>query len=110
MDKIGKIAFIAGVVISIIAGFLTANWIYWALTLLGIVVGFLNVGQKEVKDFLGAGYHFGSGFGSNHGSAGSRTGSWKNLCGIADFRLSRSPDRCSQGAVWDGEELTQSII
>ncbi|MEE4311569.1 MAG: hypothetical protein V2J62_06835 [candidate division KSB1 bacterium] len=52
MDKIGKIAFIAGVVISIIAGFLTANWVYWALTLLGLVVGFLNVGQKEVKDFL----------------------------------------------------------
>lgn len=52
MDKIGKIAFVAGVIISIIAGFLTANWIYAALTILGLIVGLLNVGAKEIKNFL----------------------------------------------------------
>ena len=52
MDKIGRIAFIVGVVIAILAGFFTWNWIYAALTILGLIVGFLNVGASEVQNFL----------------------------------------------------------
>ena len=52
MDKIGRIAFIVGVVISIIAGFFSFNWIFAVLTILGLVVGFLNVGASEVHNFL----------------------------------------------------------
>jgi len=52
MDKVGRICFIVGVVVSIIAGFITANWIFVALTILGLVVGFLNLAAKEVQSFL----------------------------------------------------------
>jgi hypothetical protein len=52
LDKVGKIAFIIGIVICIIAGLISGAWIYTALTILGLVVGFLNVGAKEVKTFL----------------------------------------------------------
>jgi hypothetical protein len=52
MDKVGRICFIIGVIVSIIAGFITSNWIFFALTILGLIVGFLNVGAKETKDFL----------------------------------------------------------
>ncbi len=52
MDKIGRYSFIGGVVISILAGFISMDWIYWALTILGLIVGFLNIGAKEVQMFL----------------------------------------------------------
>ena len=52
MDKVGRICFIVGVVVSIIAGFITANWIFVALTILGLVVGILNVTATEVQSFL----------------------------------------------------------
>ncbi len=52
MEKIGRIAFIIGVVISILAGFLTSNWLYYGLTILGLIVGLINVGAKEVQTFL----------------------------------------------------------
>ena len=58
MTKIGRWAFIAGLVISIIAGILpyfgmTIGEIgIAALVVLGIVVGFLNVTNKEVQPFL----------------------------------------------------------
>jgi len=52
MDKIGRMCFILGVVVSIVAGFISSNWIFFALTILGLVVGFLNVGAKETKNFL----------------------------------------------------------
>ena len=52
MDKLGKYATIVGVVIAIIGGFVAAPWILTALTILGVVVGLLNVKTKEVKDFL----------------------------------------------------------
>lgn len=52
MEKIGSIAFIAGVAISVIAGFISANWILPALTILGLVVGLLNVGTREMQAFV----------------------------------------------------------
>jgi len=52
MDRVGRFAFIGGVVVSILAGFISGNWIFPALTLLGLIVGLLNVGAKEVQSFL----------------------------------------------------------
>jgi hypothetical protein len=61
-EKIGGYAFILGVLIAVIAGIAVGlsmgqSWIGWvpfALFLLGIVVGILNVGDKEVVPFLTA--------------------------------------------------------
>ncbi|MGD2218259.1 MAG: hypothetical protein PVJ64_15985 [Gemmatimonadales bacterium] len=53
MEKVGKYAFIAGLVICALAGFgLEATWVPWVLAVLGLVVGFLNIGDKEVSTFL----------------------------------------------------------
>jgi hypothetical protein len=58
-EKIGGWAFILGVVIAIVAGLASgaldaasAGYVTLALVILGLVVGFLNVGDKEVNDFL----------------------------------------------------------
>jgi len=61
-EKIGSWAFIIGVVIAILAGLLTAYpmagletvmvWVPLLLVLLGLIVGFLNIGDKEVQPFL----------------------------------------------------------
>jgi len=50
--KIGHVAFIFGIVISIVTGFFFKDWMLWLLTILGIVVGFLNIRAKEVQSFL----------------------------------------------------------
>ena len=52
--KIGAYAFIAGVIIAVIAGFvsLDATLVAEALVVLGIVVGLLNVTGKETNAFL----------------------------------------------------------
>ena len=52
MAKIGHVAFIFGIVISIVTGFFFKDWMLWLLTILGIVVGFLNIRAKEVQSFL----------------------------------------------------------
>ncbi len=52
MRRIGSIAFLVGVAISIIAGFITASWMLPALTLLGLAVGFLNVTAREMQAFV----------------------------------------------------------
>lgn len=57
-EKIGGWAFILGVVIAVVAGLGAASLGAWAwvvtllLVLAGLVVGFLNIGDKEVNDFL----------------------------------------------------------
>jgi hypothetical protein len=61
-EKIGGWAFILGVVIALVAGLITGqatgqlrpydNIITALLVVLGLVVGFLNIGEKEVNDFL----------------------------------------------------------
>lgn len=51
-QKIGSIAFVVGVVISIIAGFVMDPWIFILLTLLGLAVGFLNVTRGESQTFV----------------------------------------------------------
>lgn len=58
MEKIGEYAFLAGVIIAILAGIAAgavaayAAWITLALVVLGIIVGLLNVSEKETQPFL----------------------------------------------------------
>ena len=62
-EKLGGWAFILGVVIAIIAGLasgaldaISAGYVTLALVVLGLIVGFLNIGDKEVNNFLIAGF------------------------------------------------------
>ena len=54
MEKIGSYSFIAGVVLSIVIGFvsLATETVLLVLVLLGLVVGFLNITEKESTPFL----------------------------------------------------------
>ena len=58
-NSLGSWAFILGVLIAIIAGLAagsidaaTQGYLAIVLVILGLVVGFLNIGAKEVTDFL----------------------------------------------------------
>ena len=52
-EKIGKWAFIIGLVIAVIAGlFFQPGWAIWVLAILGVIVGFLNVTTEETRGFL----------------------------------------------------------
>jgi hypothetical protein len=58
-QKIGTIAFILGVIIAIAAGLLAgalntvlAGYVTLTLVVLGLIVGFLNIGDKDAKEFL----------------------------------------------------------
>ena len=53
MGQLGKWAFIGGIVLAVVAAYVSqTTWIYWALAVLGLVVGFLNVTAEETKGFL----------------------------------------------------------
>jgi hypothetical protein len=61
-DKIGAIAFLVGVLLAIIIGLFSFKMniaaqatAAWFLVILGVIVGFLNVKDKEVSTFLLAG-------------------------------------------------------
>lgn len=49
---IGWWAFAVGLVLSVIFGYAGNNNLIWLLVLLGLVVGFLNVTEKEAVTFL----------------------------------------------------------
>ena len=51
---VGWWAFVAGAVLAVIFGFTGNQSWNWLLVLLGLVVGFLNVTEKEVVTFLAA--------------------------------------------------------
>ena len=57
-QKLGSWAFILGVLIAVVSGLAAgymsayAGWVALALVVLGLIVGFLNIGSKEVNDFL----------------------------------------------------------
>ena len=57
-SKLGQWAFIGGVIIAIIVGIFASNLTSWAgnltllLVVLGLIVGFLNVTEKETTPFL----------------------------------------------------------
>ena len=50
--QVGKWSFIAGVVLAILTGFFAISYIGFVMFVLGLIVGFLNVGDKEVNDYL----------------------------------------------------------
>ena len=53
---LGRWAFLIGVVLAVIFGFFSAGtWLSWVLVVLGLVVGLVNIGDKEVGAFLTAG-------------------------------------------------------
>lgn len=52
MDQLGKYAFIAGVILAVVAAFVPGTWVWGALALLGLVVGFMNVTSGETRGFL----------------------------------------------------------
>jgi len=51
--KIGKWAFIVGLVIAVLAGlFFQPGWAIWVLAILGVIVGLLNVTAEDTRTFL----------------------------------------------------------
>jgi hypothetical protein len=51
--RIGKWAFILGLVIAVLAGLLLQpDWAIWVLAILGVIVGFLNVTAEDTQGFL----------------------------------------------------------
>ena len=52
MQKYGSYAFIIGIIIAIVAGFVVNPWIPLVLAVLGLIVGILNVTDKEATPFL----------------------------------------------------------
>ena len=53
MSTVGRIAFIVGLIIAVIGAFgIDAEWFPMALAILGLIVGFLNVGGAETRIFL----------------------------------------------------------
>ncbi|MBU3941041.1 MAG: hypothetical protein KKH88_03895 [Nanoarchaeota archaeon] len=53
---LGGWAFLIGVILAVIFGFVAAGeWLAWTLVVLGIIIGLLNIAEKEVKPFLFAG-------------------------------------------------------
>ena len=55
LDLIGKWSFIAGLVIAVLAAFVTqieASIILFVLFLLGLIVGYLNISKKDITQFL----------------------------------------------------------
>jgi len=54
-SKMGHWAFLSGVVLALIAGFVPQLQIpmtTWILVLLGLIVGFLNISARETQEFL----------------------------------------------------------
>ena len=52
-ERIGKWAFIIGLVIAVLAGlFFQPEGVIWVLAFLGVLVGFLNVAAEETRGFL----------------------------------------------------------
>ena len=49
---VGTICFIIGVVVSILAGFISWEYLFPILTVLGLIVGLLNVTSEEIQSFL----------------------------------------------------------
>lgn len=55
MKSIGKWFFLAGLALAVVAAFVDLWWLPWLVGGLGLVVGYLNVAEAEVKQFLLAG-------------------------------------------------------
>ena len=57
-EDVGKYAYIVGVIAAIIVGLLAnyigtaVSWLTSLVILAGLIVGFMNIGTKEIKEFL----------------------------------------------------------
>ncbi|MBW2966817.1 hypothetical protein KY342_06970 [Candidatus Woesearchaeota archaeon] len=57
-EDVGKYAYIVGVIAAVIVGALASylgaalSWLTSLVILAGLIVGFMNVGTKEIKEFL----------------------------------------------------------
>lgn len=56
MAKVGVYAFMAGLVLAVLIALFSASsppaWGFWLLAVMGLIVGFMNVSDKEVQMFL----------------------------------------------------------
>jgi hypothetical protein len=54
MRMLGFLAFVVGFILAIIAGlfFPDQSWVFYVLLILGLLIGFLNIADKEVTLFL----------------------------------------------------------
>lgn len=52
MRNFGKWAFVVGILLALISGYVSSSYIPMILIALGLIVGFLNIGQKEAEKFL----------------------------------------------------------
>jgi zinc transporter ZupT len=53
LDLVGKWAFIVGLVLAVIVGYIfQAEWVIWVLAILGVIVGLLNVTREDTERFL----------------------------------------------------------
>ena len=52
MQKIGGYAFVLGVLLAILAAFWVQPWMGLAMLVLGLIVGLINVTDKETTSFL----------------------------------------------------------
>ena len=53
MAQLGKWAFTVGLIIAVVGGLgFSQTWFAWLLVLLGLVVGFLNITDRESQKFL----------------------------------------------------------
>ncbi len=53
LGTLGRIAFIAGVIIALVAGFISLGYVVVSvLMILGLIVGLLNIGNTESQSFL----------------------------------------------------------
>ena len=50
--KYGPWAFYAALLVAVVLAFVTFDWAVWLLALLGLVVGVLNISEKESQPFL----------------------------------------------------------
>lgn len=52
MVNVGKWAFLAGILLAVLAGFFTVPYIMTILAVLGLVVGFLDITSRESHKYL----------------------------------------------------------
>jgi len=52
MKSMGRWAFIIGLIISVLLGFITFTYATLILVILGLIVGFMNVSDSESHDYL----------------------------------------------------------
>lgn len=58
-DHVGSWAFLIGVILAVIFAFFTVQaWVVWALVIIGIIIGLVNIKEEEVKPFMFAGTVF----------------------------------------------------